>query len=148
MVANTCNFSFILTYSGYHSGTRVVRVEVSTLEVIELHYTTTHRNTPLFFVVLKLVLGHTWLSMYVARLVHNELLFKVALANRGLWQNRAAVDCSMQLMPQSSESQARTIAQEAAKACLDKLSSDRGRACAVSRCLLSVQQVAVAHTAL
>jgi len=62
------------------------------------------------------------------------------------WQNKTAGTCSVLLLQQSNSQAARAVAQEDTKACcLHKLSSDKGRACSVSKPLFSVQAVACAQ---
>jgi len=62
------------------------------------------------------------------------------------WQNKTAGTCSIHLLQQSNSQAARAVPQEDAKACcLNKRSSDREKACSVSKPLLSVQPVAYAQ---
>ena len=60
-------------------------------------------------------------------------------AGQPYWQNRTAVICSIQFVQQHSMQPARAFAQGVPKACcLNKLTCEREKACAVSKPLFAV----------
>ena len=89
-------------------------------------------------------IGYTC-ELCCARTVQGRIPWKA----QRLWQNSTAVKRGIRVLQQSSELQAGSVAQEAAKACcLSSLTLCQRRGCPGSTPLFSEQQLVVAHSTL